>query len=146
MLRKKFLKLLSIITFIAILLQTAACGTLLYPERRGQKHGQLDPAVVILDGVCLIFFIVPGVLAFAVDFITGAIYLPKNQRSADQFQDNKELVAAAIDMSTIDINAVEKTILEKTGKDIDLDTGVYQTYTIENPEIAEKYFFKTSMN
>jgi hypothetical protein len=54
----------------------AGCGTILYPERRGQPPGQLDWGVVALNGIGLLFFFVPGVIAFAVDFITGAIYLP----------------------------------------------------------------------
>src|SRR5690606_1945709 len=54
----------------------ASCGTLLYPERRGQPRGQLDVGVVALDGVGVLLFLVPGVIAFAVDFATGAIYLP----------------------------------------------------------------------
>ncbi len=54
----------------------AGCGTLLYPERRGQRGGRIDPAVAILNGIGLLFFIIPGAVAFAVDFITGAIYLP----------------------------------------------------------------------
>lgn len=55
---------------------TAGCGTILYPERRGQPKGRLDWGVVALDGLCLLLFFVPGVIAFAVDFATGAIYLP----------------------------------------------------------------------
>lgn len=55
---------------------TSGCGTLLYPERRGQPKGQLDWGVVLLDGLCLLLFVVPGVVAFAVDFGSGAIYLP----------------------------------------------------------------------
>ena len=54
----------------------ASCGTLLYPERRGQPAGRLDVGVVALDGVGLLVFLVPGVIAFVVDFATGAIYLP----------------------------------------------------------------------
>lgn len=56
--------------------QLTACGTLLYPERRGQTNGQIDVGVVALDAIGLLFFFVPGVVAFGVDFITGAIYLP----------------------------------------------------------------------
>jgi hypothetical protein len=55
---------------------TAGCGTILYPERRGQPAGRLDWGVVALDGVGLLLFFVPGVIAFAVDFATGSIYLP----------------------------------------------------------------------
>ena len=39
--------------FVAMLLilgcLTASCGMLLYPERRGQDSGSIDPVVVILD-------------------------------------------------------------------------------------------------
>lgn len=57
------------------------CGTILYPERRGQRGGQLDWGVVLLDGLGLIFFLIPGLIAFAVDFATGAIYLPPEYSS-----------------------------------------------------------------
>lgn len=57
-------------------LMTTGCGTILYPERRGQPKGRLDWGVAVLDGLCLLLFFVPGVIAFAVDFATGAIYLP----------------------------------------------------------------------
>ncbi|MFD1384885.1 hypothetical protein ACFQ45_16070 [Rhodanobacter aciditrophus] len=56
--------------------QLAACGTLIYPERNGQKGGKLDLGVVALDAVGLLLWFVPGVIAFGVDFVTGAIYLP----------------------------------------------------------------------
>ncbi|MDP5291340.1 hypothetical protein Q9290_03400 [Oceanimonas sp. CHS3-5] len=56
--------------------QLAACGTIFYPERKGQKSGRIDPVVAIADGVGLLFFLVPGVIAFAVDFSNGTIYLP----------------------------------------------------------------------
>ena len=57
------------------------CGTILHPERRGQPAGRLDWGVVLLDGLGLIFFLIPGVIAFAVDFATGAIYLPPEYSS-----------------------------------------------------------------
>ncbi|HVN40682.1 MAG TPA: hypothetical protein VMW19_21150 [Myxococcota bacterium] len=60
----------------ALVLHLAGCGTLLYPDRQGQKGGRVDPGIVVLDGVLLFFFIVPGLVAFGIDFYTGAIYLP----------------------------------------------------------------------
>lgn len=59
-----------------IIITQAACGTLLYPERNGQRAGRIDPAVAILDGVGMLFYLVPGLVAFAVDFSNGTIYLP----------------------------------------------------------------------
>jgi hypothetical protein len=61
--------------------QLAACGTVFYPERKGQISGRIDPVVAIANGVGLLFFVVPGVIAFAVDFTTGAIYLPGGRRA-----------------------------------------------------------------
>lgn len=54
----------------------AGCGYLIFPERAGQPQGRLDWGVVGLDAVGLLFGIVPGVIAFAVDFATGCVYLP----------------------------------------------------------------------
>lgn len=59
-----------------------ACGTILYPERKGQRDGRLDAGVVVLDAVGLLFFIIPGVIAFAVDFSEGTIYFPPDHKKA----------------------------------------------------------------
>jgi len=68
--------------FAAVLIvHTAACGTIMYPERKGQqKTDKIDSRVAILDGVALLFFILPGVVAFAVDFGNRSIYLPEGQK------------------------------------------------------------------
>ena len=55
----------------------------MYPERKGQIDGKLDSTVVILNGIGLLLFLVPGVIAFAVDFSNGTIYLPGTGRRAD---------------------------------------------------------------
>jgi len=58
-------------------LPTTSCGSLLFPERHSQEHsGKLDPNIVVLDAIGLAFFILPGLIAFAVDFTKGTIYLP----------------------------------------------------------------------
>lgn len=62
-------------------LQLSACGYLLHPERNGQTSGRLDAAVVVLDAIGLFFYVVPGVVAFAVDISTGAIYLAPGEES-----------------------------------------------------------------
>lgn len=74
--RALFKKLMGGAVVLAMLTQISACGTLIYPERKGQGGGRLDIGVVALDAIGLLFFFVPGVIAFAVDFATGAIYLP----------------------------------------------------------------------
>ena len=64
-----------------LVVHLVGCGTLLYPDRRGQPAGRFDADIVILDAIGLFFFLVPGVIAFAVDLTTGAIYLPHGQKS-----------------------------------------------------------------
>ncbi len=55
-----------------------SCGTILHADRQHQPHsGRLDPNVLILDGLGLLLYVVPGLVAFGVDFYTGAIYLPE---------------------------------------------------------------------
>lgn len=65
----------------SLLAQLAGCGTLFYPERRGQLNGQIDPAVAALNAIGILFYVVPGLIAFAIDFATGAIYLPEGRYS-----------------------------------------------------------------
>jgi hypothetical protein len=61
---------------LAALMLASSCGMILFPERKGQDSGKLDPNVIVMDASLLIFWIVPGVVAFVVDFATGAGYLP----------------------------------------------------------------------
>ena len=65
----------------ALLSQLSACGTLFFPDRRGQIEGKIDPVVAALDAVGILFYVIPGLIAFGIDFATGAIYLPDNQYS-----------------------------------------------------------------
>ncbi|VVN88902.1 polyribonucleotide nucleotidyltransferase [Pseudomonas fluorescens] len=58
-----------------LLTQMTACGTIFFPDRRGQIEGKIDPVVAALDAVGLLFYVIPGLIAFGVDFATGAIYL-----------------------------------------------------------------------
>ncbi|MGL6160278.1 hypothetical protein [Microbulbifer sp.] len=67
---------------LALTINLTACGYFLYPERKGQTGGRVDPVVVILDGAALLFGILPGIVAFAVDFTNGTIYLPAGGSSA----------------------------------------------------------------
>jgi len=65
------------------LLSTASCGTLMFSHRHGQDKGRFDPNVIIMDGIGLFFFIVPGLVAYAVDLSSGAIYLPPDVETGE---------------------------------------------------------------
>ena len=69
--------LASLCLAIIVLFTSPACGTLMFSQRQDQPHSdRLDPNILILDGVGLLFFVVPGLVAFGIDFYTGAVYLP----------------------------------------------------------------------
>ncbi len=59
----------------ALVTQLTGCGTLFWPDRRGQIEGRIDPVVAALDAIGILFYVLPGLIAFGVDFATGAIYL-----------------------------------------------------------------------
>jgi hypothetical protein len=108
----------------------ASCGTVLYPERRGQPAGRLDIGVVALDGVGLLLFLVPGVIAFAVDFATGAIYLPPGcsalapSTAADWRQ-------VRVDPGELTPRRVEEVVREQTGKAVSLRPGAYRAMRLQ---------------
>ena len=76
------------VALIIAMLNTAACGYLIYPERQGSRGDRVDGTVVALDAIGLLFFILPGVVAFAVDFSTGCIYMPKGKDGTFSQQEN----------------------------------------------------------
>ncbi len=60
----------------------SGCGTLMYPERRGQSRtGSIDWTVAGMDAIGLVFFLIPGVIAFAIDYHNGSLFLPEESAS-----------------------------------------------------------------
>ena len=99
--------------------QLMGCGTLMYPERRGQRGGHLDVGVTVLDAIGLLFFIIPGVIAFAVDFSNGTIYLPEHRvLSSLNIKDFKEV---KFDPKHYSLASIEKIIKNETGCTVKLD-------------------------
>ncbi|HBP42657.1 MAG: hypothetical protein ACTJG4_07570 [Vreelandella alkaliphila] len=90
----------------------SGCGTLFHPERKGQMSGNIDPVVAIANGVGLLFFIVPGVIAYAVDFSNGTIYLPSAS-------------SASVDIhhldDAMDVASLEKLLSDKAGQPVSLE-------------------------
>lgn len=112
---EKLPKSLSAIITGVLILQVAGCGTLLYPERKGQKGGRIDVGVAVLNGIGLFFFLIPGIIAYAVDFSNGTIYLP-GTLSANDASNIKEV---KFDPKHDAKATIERIILEQTGRAID---------------------------
>ena len=97
---------------VVLTVQLMGCGTIMYPERRGQASGKIDAGVAVLDGIGLLLFIIPGVIAFAVDFNNGTIYLPHRLRSSLDIQGVTEV---RFDPRNTRMAGVEKLIQKETG-------------------------------
>ncbi len=69
-------KIIAVFALVGLVFATANCGTILYPERKGQESGNIDVEVLVMDCLWLLVGVVPGVVALVVDFTTGAIYEP----------------------------------------------------------------------
>jgi hypothetical protein len=115
---KKLVKTLYVLACAVLIVQLAGCGTILYPERRGQKTGSLDIGVVLLDGIGLLFFLIPGVIAYAVDFSNGTIYLPGTTRGS---LDLKDIKRVKFDPKHYTNAVIEKIIKEETGYAVKLN-------------------------
>jgi hypothetical protein len=108
-----------------------ACGTIIYPDRVNQTNRKnLDPAVIILDGIGLFFFLIPGLVAFAVDFATGAIYLPEDQETKERtiFDDLGSNARAEKRLQQQDIELI---VGRHVGQTIDLGTPGVRVMRIE---------------
>ena len=119
-----------------LVLQLLGCGTILYPERRSQSAGKLDTDIVLLDGVGLLFFLIPGVIAFAVDFATGAIYLPAggSSRVGDLFG---EVRTIPFDPAELDPHGLSGLVERETGLQISLAQSRTWELAGEAPEEVE---------
>jgi hypothetical protein len=120
-----------------------SCGTIIYPERRNVKEhsGQLDFIVVGMDGVGLLFFLIPGIIAFVVDFGTGAIYLPKDYKKGKRERTIFDEIDEQVDVSRpftvrvsrpFTVRDVEQLIASHTGRSIQLTREMIRTTPIEH--------------
>ncbi len=110
--RRSTLKMIAAALSAPFVLGLSGCGTLLYPERRNQTGTRFDATVILLDGIGLFFYIIPGVIAYAIDFATGAIYLPKGQVKGAIIRVNPEHLIP---------EQIRSIIFEETGIAIDLN-------------------------
>ncbi len=114
---KKLVSMVHLLVCAVLIFQLVGCGTIMYPERKGQKAGRIDMGVALLDGLGLLFFLIPGVIAFAVDFNNGTIYLPGTSISSLELKNIKQV---KFDPKSSSIASVEKIIKRETGYKIAL--------------------------
>lgn len=113
------------------------CGTIFWPERRGQPAGPLDWKVVALDAIGLLFFFIPGVIAFAVDFSNGTIYLPPGQYSSTSGPKSGWMKVQTANQQ-LAARDIEDAVQLHTGKSIRLKPGSYQVGKLKSAAHLEE--------
>lgn len=120
------------------------CGSILFPERVGQpRSGPIDWRVVALDGVGLVFFFVPGVVAFAIDFYNGTLFLPSHSVTTLSPSDSPTVHQSlkhppTESLASIDLPPgperrarVEEILTAHVGRPVALEPGSYQTQPLD---------------
>ena len=130
-------KLICAIVALFFCLQLASCGFVLYPERRGQTHGRIDPAIAVLDGVGLLLFVIPGIVAFAVDFATGTIYLPGSKRASTTPSDKDDMLVLQVDRAELNSQKIEGIVSDHTGYPVKFDQDNLRAFKLERNENIE---------
>lgn len=85
--------------------------------------------IAVLDGIGLLLFIIPGIIAYAVDFSNGTIYLPGTYRGS---LDIKDLKQVKFDPKKYTNATIEKIIKDETGYEVKLDRGNMKISRLES--------------
>ena len=129
-------KIIAISLTLALVFQLTGCGTIFYPERKGQQSGEIDPIVAIADAVGLLFFFVPGVIAFAVDFSNGTIYKGRDKHSSLSPEELKSVTLNG----KINVQALNKVMGEKLGVAVDVQASNVQVKKFDSENSMLAYF------
>lgn len=122
MIKKTLTRAIAVSLSAVMVLQLSACGTIFYPERKGTKSGEIDPVVAVADAIGLLFFFIPGVIAFAVDFNNGTIYKSGNKHSS---LTPAELKSVSVN-GKVDKKALSVLMSTKFGLAVNLDSSSLQ--------------------
>ena len=127
--RRRFIEMALVNASLGVI----GCGTILHPERRGQAAGPLDWKIVALDAVGLFFFFIPGVIAFAVDFNNGSIYLPPEQHGQRPRRGRRtDLVTVKVPRDQLNTRKIEEVVSNHVEQPIELKAGTYQMEEIDH--------------
>lgn len=104
---------------------------------KGQSAGKIDPGVAVLDGLGLLLFLIPGVIAFAVDFNNGTIYLPGGSASLDDELGEQQLVAISIGTDGLTEESIELALREQLGSEVDISAPEVRVIRLDILDSAE---------
>lgn len=125
----------------------SSCGTIIYPDRVNQKNrGNLDPTVIILDGLGCFLFLIPGIIAFAVDFSTGAIYFPEGQGRGDEERTIFDELSMVRPEGKLNQQSIERIVSEHAGIEVNLASDAVQVVELDHVKQFWMAYSKLSSN
>jgi len=130
-----------VVVSVVMIAQLYGCGTLLYPERRGQKTGTVDVGIALMDALWLLVFIVPGVVAFAVDFTTGAIYVPGGTKRSSGPGETGKMVVVRVKPTELNEKTIKEIVMKQTGLK-ELEFKQAKIYRLDEKEEVEEELSK----
>jgi hypothetical protein len=80
---------------------------------------RIDVGVVVMDGALLLLFVLPGLIAYAVDFSTGCIYLPPGRvmENLDNLAPS-DMQVIRIAPERLNMNTLSGIVQQHTGVDV----------------------------
>ena len=110
----------------------SSCGTILYPERQGQKGDKVDVNVVLMNGIGLFFFLIPVIVAYVIDFNTGAIYLPPGGSCGPVTAESlNDMIKIETGDKNLTKEKIEMIILKETGVHMNMNDEKLQIQAIK---------------
>jgi len=137
----KITKAVAMSLTMVMVFELTACGTIFYPERKGQRGGHIDPVVAVADAVGLLFYFIPGIIAFAVDFSTGAIYESHGRHSSLTPDELKSVT----ENGKVNKQALNKILSQKFGQPINVDASNVQVKKFSSTDTLLAYFSTVNM-
>ena len=111
---------LAIAAMAVILLFSAGCGTLFFSHRIGKKASKvIDKRVFYGNCFLCLFVVVPGVVAFVLDYDNGTIYYTEAELLPDDLVGMKERnELKKITLADLNIENAAAALSKELGKDV----------------------------
>ena len=123
-------RVVGVLVVAVLVFQLLACGYFMYPERRGQKPvGRIDPAIAVLDALGLLLFIIPGVIAFAVDITNGTLYFPAGRQHSSVSKETNRIIRMQVNPNELNETIIREMVEKQAGVSLGAD--------LKNVEICE---------
>ena len=131
-------RVVRVLVVAVLVFQLLACGYFMYPERRGQKPvGRIDPAIAVLDALGLLLFIIPGVIAFAVDITNGTLYFPGGQRHSSVSGESCRMTMLRVNPTELNEKMIQQIVEKQTGISLSPDLSKAEIYPLDRSENIE---------